>query len=226
MEYLIYLRCFFIGILASASLGPIFILTFNRGALDGFFRGFATALGSCIADGVYFFLALIGVLSLLESSQRFMFWLDTIGGVILIIFGIYSIKKSFSGVQPFILEGRLGIALIISKSFVLTILNPLVLIFFMFVGVQILPRGVTSLPLQQVAIGSLMVTFGSLVVLSIIALIASFVGKAISQKKLRAVSFATGVVFILVGIFFLDHIFLQLFQVKFDFFNLTKYLNI
>ncbi|MFC1895010.1 LysE family transporter, partial [Candidatus Dependentiae bacterium] len=82
MECLIYIKCFLVGMLASASLGPIFILTFNRGAVYGFTHGFATAIGACLADGLYFFLGLMGILSLLKSSENFMFWLDTLGGIV------------------------------------------------------------------------------------------------------------------------------------------------
>ena len=68
MDYSILVGCFFVGVLASSSVGPIFVLTFNRGAIYGFLRGFATALGASIADGLYFFLGF--PLSALLSFQN------------------------------------------------------------------------------------------------------------------------------------------------------------
>ena len=91
MDLIILTRCFFVGVLASSSLGPMFVLTFNRGALYGFSRGFATGVGASLADGFYFFLGLMGVLTVLEESRHFMFWLDTVGGILLIILGFYSL---------------------------------------------------------------------------------------------------------------------------------------
>ena len=226
MEYVVYIRCFLVGILASSSLGPIFILTFNRGAIYGFLFGLATGLGAAIADGLYFFLGLMGVLSLLQGSHKFMFWLDTLGGVLLILFGIYYLKKAWNGVEYFVLEGKLGFSLTFAKSFLLTVLNPIVLLFFMLIGVQILPAGVMSLPLRQVVFASLMVAAGSLTILSVVALVASIVGGRISEKKLRLISFVTGVVFICVGLFFLDHIFLGILKGKLTFLPFSNELNI
>ena len=210
MSYTILVKCFFVGMLASSSLGPIFVLTFNRGAVYGFFRGFATALGSCIADGFYFFLSMLGVLAVLKESRNFMFLLDTTGGILLILLGIYFLKKTQKGIKSVYIEHKLSVWFIIGKSFLLTIINPMVLLFFMIIGVQILPSGVESLSLKNVILGSFMVVCGSLTVLSSVALIASYVGKCISEKWLKRISFITGAVFIGVGIFFLDHFFLGL----------------
>ncbi|MBD3231277.1 hypothetical protein GF322_01310 [Candidatus Dependentiae bacterium] len=211
MEYSIYLRCFLIGILASSSLGPIFILTFNRGALYGFGKAFATAFGSCISDTIYFFLGLMGILTILQESKSFMFWLDTAGGFLLILFGIYTLRKGKYRIDILPIEGRLGTFLIILKSFIITALNPFVLLFFMFIGVQVLPTGVISLSLRQVIFCSLMVFTGSLSVLSLVSLISSFIGNCISPKWLKFISIVTGIIFIVVGLYFLDHLFRMLF---------------
>ena len=209
MEFSVWIRCFFIGVLASSSLGPIFVLTFNRGAIYGFLRGFATALGACIADGIYFSLGLVGVLAVLKESNRFMFILDTVGGALLIFLGIYSLKKARDGFVAIRMEGRTGIFLTMAKSFLLTILNPLVFLFFMIIGVQILPEGVESLTMRQVFGGSVMVSLGSLTILTLVSLISSFIGSCISKKRLRIISFISGLVFIGAGVYLLDHLFLM-----------------
>jgi threonine/homoserine/homoserine lactone efflux protein len=212
MDYMILVKSFFVGLLASSSLGPIFVLTFNRGAIYGFSRGFATAVGACIADGFYFFLGLMGVLTVLEESHKFMFLLDTLGGVLLIILGIYSIKKSKQSMKISCVGESLSIGLTMAKSFILTILNPLVVFFFMFIGVQILPEGVQTLKLRSVLSCSMMVMIGSLSVLSCVALFSSFVGSCISEKKLKIISFVTGLLFLGIGTYFLDHLFVSLFK--------------
>ncbi|MCK4651390.1 LysE family transporter [Candidatus Babeliales bacterium] len=213
MNFSILIRCFLIGVLASSSLGPIFVLTFNRGAIYGFLRGFATAFGACIADGVYFFLGLVGVLAILKESEKFMFFLDTIGGILLILLGIYSLRKARQGFVTIKMEGKISVFLTAGKSFLITILNPLVFLFFMIIGVQILPEGIQSLTLRQVFFGSFVVALGSLSVLCMVSLIASFVGNCISKAKLRFISFITGLVFIGVGIYLLDHLFMSLIQI-------------
>lgn len=208
MYNIIWIRCFLIGVLASASFGPIFVLTFNRSAIHGFLKGFATALGACLADGIYFFLGLIGILSILEESKHFMFFLDTIGGVLLILLGIYSLKKSRQNIVSNCEAEGFSILTTMGKSFLLTIINPLVFVFFMVIGIQILPEGIRSLPLQKVFLGSVMVMIGSLSVLSLVALISSFIGSCISKKRLKLIYFISGLVFLGIGIYFLDHLFL------------------
>lgn len=206
MEFNIYLRCFLIGILASGSLGPIFILTFNRGSLYGFSRGFATGLGACMADGIYFFLGLIGVLAVLKESNHFIFFLDTLGGILLIALGLYSLRKAQMGKKFVGYEHKLGIWITVVKSFFLTLFNPLALFFFMVIGVQILPKHAFSLSLHQVIISSLFVVSGSLSILTIVSFVASRIGSSLTPKSLRRISFVTGIVFVGIGIYFLDHL--------------------
>lgn len=206
MDFNLYLRCFFIGILASGTLGPIFILTFNRGSIYGFLRGFATGLGACVADGIYFFLGLIGVLAVLKESNHFIFVLDTLGGILLITLGLYSLRKAQMGNKFVGHEHKLGIWITIIKSFFLTLLNPLALFFFIVIGVQILPKHAFALSLHQVIIASLFVVAGSLSILTVVAFVASRIGYSLSKKNLRIISFVTGIIFIGVGIYFLDHL--------------------
>lgn len=206
-NFTILFRCFLIGLLASSSFGPIFILTFNRGAIYGFLRGVATAVGACIADGIYFSLSLIGILTVLQESKNFMFFIDSIGGLLLIILGINSLIKAKKGIKYVSLESKSGIWFTSVKSFLLTFLNPLVLFFFMVIGVQVLPAGISDLSGYQVFLSSLMVMAGSFSVLCLVALIASFLGSCISEKKLRFISFITGIIFISIGVYFFTKLF-------------------
>lgn len=213
MEISILLRCFLIGVLASASLGPIFILTFNRGSVYGFWYGFATGLGACVADGLYFLLGLVGVLAILKESNSFIFVLDTLGGFMLLYLGIYSLRKAFKGPEHVSYEQRLGIWITAIKSFLLTVLNPLALFFFMLVGIQILPKKAFLLPLNQVFLASSFVSLGSLTVLTLVSLFASLIGNSLSKRSLKIISIISGLIFIGVGLFLLDHLIINIIKV-------------
>jgi threonine/homoserine/homoserine lactone efflux protein len=213
MEVMIILRCFLIGVLASASLGPIFILTFNRGSVYGFWYGFATALGACVADGFYFLLGLIGVLAILQESTQFMFLLDTLGGCLLFYLGIYSLRKALKGENHISYEQKLGAWITIIKSFLLTALNPLALFFFMLISAQILPKSAFSLPLRQVFIASFFVSLGSLTVLTSVSFFSSLIGSSLSKKSLSRISFVSGLIFICVGLYLLDHLIINLIKI-------------
>ncbi len=213
MEFTIFLRCFLIGVLASASLGPIFILTFNRGAVYGFWYGFATGLGACIADGFYFLLGLMGVLAILKENINFMFLLDTLGGFLLIYLGIYSLRKALKNENHISYEQKLGAWITIIKSFLLTALNPMALFFFMLISAQILPKSAFSLPLNQIFIASALVSLGSLTVLTTVSFFASLIGGSLSKRKLSIISFISGLIFICVGLYLLDHLIVNLIKI-------------
>src|SRR3989304_9647410 len=103
MNIWFYVKCFLIGISASSAMGPIFILTFNRGALHGFLKGFATAMGSALADGLFFMLGLFAILERLENSPKALLALNCIGGIFLIILGMQALRKqqnNFAVVKP------------------------------------------------------------------------------------------------------------------------------
>lgn len=202
MDSQFYLKCYAIGLSAASAVGPIFVLTFNRGAWYGFSRGFATAFGAAFGDGTLFFLGLLGVLRLLGEYHGTLLAMDLIGGFFLISLGF----RSFKGRQKYVNDPQLVSLppiLTIIKSFFLTVANPLTVLFFMFVGVRILPEDVVVLPLRQVAFGSAFVFSGSLTILAMVAFIASRLGQAISERRLRTISHVTGVIFLGIGLYFL-----------------------
>lgn len=205
MNFVFLCKCFLIGVLASSTVGPIFVITFNRAALHGFWKGFASALGSSLVDGIYFALGLLGAFKLLENSRQVTIVMDGFAGIILIVLGVMSLKdisrnleKSIPHDANFFLTG--------AKTFILTIMNPFVVLFFMTLSVQILPEGVTRLPLCDVLQASFMISCGSLTILSCLSLIASIIGSTIKRKYLVMVEYSTGLVFIGSGIYFIIHL--------------------
>jgi len=201
MNVQFYLTCFFVGISVAAAVGPIFILTFNRSACYGFSRGFATALGAASGDGFLFFLGLLGVLRLLGECELTILAMDLVGAIFLINLGLRSFKGQQKYVNAMNLESSPPISMII-KSFFLAVANPLTVLFFMFIGVRILPGDGIALPFRQIFIGSAFVSSGSLTVLTTVALIASRLGRAISEDRLRTISHLTGLIFLGIGVYF------------------------
>jgi len=208
MEIPFLIKCYLIGILAASGLGPIFVLTFNRSAVCGFWKGFATALGASVGDSLYFLMGLFGALAVVSELKYFMFFLNLIGGVALILLGMYSLRK-VRQVICVTVECSYNIFLSMGKAFMLTVLNPLVILFFMAVSIQVLPADTGSLPLGIVLLSGVFVLAGSLTVLSSVSLVASFVGSCISAKRLRVISGITGISFIVFGLYLLASFFFK-----------------
>jgi threonine/homoserine/homoserine lactone efflux protein len=205
MKYLFLLQCFLIGISAASAVGPIFVLVFNTSALRGFTKGFFKALGAAIGDGTLFLLGMLGVLSILEQSRRYHVGIDLTGGLLLLIFGISILlpHKEYPTQPPLTADNLL---LAMAKTFFYTVLNPITIFFFMFISAQMTPvHGIPSL--GRIIIGSTMVTVGSLCILTMVAYIASQLGKTIGMRHLRKISIVNGIILLAIGgYFFIDAI--------------------
>jgi threonine/homoserine/homoserine lactone efflux protein len=194
MDIPFFLRCFFIGMLAASGCGPIFVLTFNRSAVCGFWRGFATAIGASLGDSFYFLLGLLGALAVISELKYFMIFLDMIGGILLLALGVHSLKK-MKQVVCVTIECSYSAVYAISKAFTITVFNPLVILFFMAVTLQVIPDNVKR--------------FSSLAVLGTVSLVASCLGSCITTKRLRIISGFTGGIFILFGLYLLGDFVMQ-----------------
>lgn len=205
MDFWFLFTCFLIGISASSAVGPIFILTFNRGAVYGFWKGFVTACGSALADSIFFTLGLLGALELIGKSPQALLIMNVAGGIVLIAFGIFTLKMQHKNISQ--VPTDIPVILAFVKSFLLTILNPFVALFFMFISLQVLPEGVARLPLNRIISSSFFVFCGSLTVLSLVALAGHLLGNVINKNKLKIISYITGIIFISVGMYLVSKFF-------------------
>jgi putative LysE/RhtB family amino acid efflux pump len=208
MNLILYRNCFLVGLTAAAAIGPIFVLVFNRGALYGFRKGFITALGAAIGDGLLFGLSFLGVLGFLETSRKIVIAMDLFVSMILIFVGIRMlIKKQEHKAHG--LECTEPAAITVFRSFILTLINPLTIFFFMFISVKVIP-GRTAVPHLDSFIASLMIALGSLTTLSIVAFFARHVRKTLGDKQLHYATYATGFVFVILGLYFSFDLIMQI----------------
>lgn len=205
-------KCYVIGILGAVGLGPIFVLTFNRGASRGFWAGIATALGAALADSTFFFLGLAGALAVVGGSLVLMTTLDFVGGILLLILGYNSIKK-VRRISVADGEKKKSYFLLASKAFFITTINPLVLLFFMIISVQVLPDGIKSISLHQYFISSFMVFLGSMTVLTSVATAGFLIRHGISKHRLKLLSVFSGITFILAGIYLISQFFINFIKI-------------
>ena len=206
MNFWFFLKCFLVGVSVSSAIGPIFILVFNRGSLHGFWKGFTTALGSALADGCLFLLGSIGLLGLIGGSPRAVIIMDFVGGIAMIFFGIRLLRGKHTRETTISDESiplTASIVLTIGKAFFLTLFNPLALLFFMFVSVQLVPEGSAGLSIARILSGSFMITLGSLTILTGVAFIAHYIGKSINTQSLNAIAYITGLVLVGIGCYFM-----------------------
>ena len=116
-----------IGILSSAPMGPVGVLTVQRTLLKGRKYGFITGMGAAFSDFVYALLTgiFMGFAMSFAESPWAVRWLRLLGSVVLFVLGMYFyVWKPAPAVKP---SGKVGtLAHNMLTGFLLTGSNPLI----------------------------------------------------------------------------------------------------
>lgn len=88
MNIELFITGMIIGLVTSAPIGPVNVLAIRRAVHYGFLPGLIAGFGAVLADGVFATAAAFGVTAISEFVERHEFYIQTIGGLLLIIFGI------------------------------------------------------------------------------------------------------------------------------------------
>lgn len=129
------IKGFIIGVLASAPMGPVGILTVQRTLNKGRWEGFATGIGASISDIIYavitgYFMYL--VVDIIEDPIIAL-WIKVIGSILLFAFGVYTFKsipkhKVVDEEAP--VETKNKLTGFIITGFAITASNPLIILLF------------------------------------------------------------------------------------------------
>lgn len=121
-----------VGILASAPMGPVGVLTIQRTLNKGRWFGMMTGLGAAISDILYAAISILGMSFVMDfiENPRNMFWFKVIGGLLLMGFGVYTyLSNPTENLRPASKnKGSLmhnGIT-----GFLVTFSNPLIILLF------------------------------------------------------------------------------------------------
>ena len=84
-----------IGIIASAPMGPVGVLTVRRTLNKGLWFGFATGVGAALSDLIYATITLWGMSMVLEWVEKpsTLFYLKLGGSILLFFFGWYTLRS-------------------------------------------------------------------------------------------------------------------------------------
>ena len=125
------LKGLFIGIIASAPMGPIGILVVQRTLKKGRLYGFVTGLGAAVSDLVYAVITGLGMSLVLDFIEKpsTMLYLRLAGSIMLFFFGLWMFKSKPA--TPHTPSGKLGTVTHNGVTgFLLTLSNPLIVFLF------------------------------------------------------------------------------------------------
>jgi threonine/homoserine/homoserine lactone efflux protein len=114
-----------IGVVMAAPIGPVNVLVIQRAVAGGFWAGLAAGLGAVLGDGLLAAIAAFSVTAISEAMSAYSEWIQYIGGLLLIGFGLALLIARPAvtipvGQKSHLLE-HMGI---IPQTFFLTVTNP------------------------------------------------------------------------------------------------------
>ena len=118
------------GIILAFAIGPVFFSLIQTSVERGFIAGFVMALGISISDISFVLFSYLGF-SKLISLPEYKYYFGIIGGVILIVLGVYTFLKKKSYKQKTFIKNPRSIVRALVKGFVMNTVSPFVLIFWL-----------------------------------------------------------------------------------------------
>lgn len=155
---ILFSKAFLLGWMVAIPIGPVGFLIIQRSIKVGSLAGVASGLGAALADGLFGFLAAIGLAALIGALEFSRHLVRPLGSLVLMIVGIYFF---FQKPPPLETEEVLATRYLhrylwdLLSSFLLTLLNPMTIIAFaaLFVGSDLIPEDPRKIQYLEIAAG-------------------------------------------------------------------------
>lgn len=153
----LFLKGLLLGFCIAAPVGPVGILCINRTWNKGYISGLISGLGATTADLLFGLIVVLGLNIVSDFLIDYESWFHFFGFLFLVLVGVQIMRKKKRTVEPALQENGSLVRDYVS-SFVLTLSNPLTIIFFIavfaFVGIgDVKPLGAVVL-LFSILLGS------------------------------------------------------------------------
>ena len=125
------------GLALAAPPGPMNAIIAEESVLRGWTAGFKAGLGAMTADGIFFVLALAGVVAFVQRLPRVRNAMFLVGGVLMLYFAYGAVRGARQQFRAASTPESRGF----SKAFVLSLSNPYQILFWLTAGVGLLTPG-------------------------------------------------------------------------------------
>lgn len=186
------------GILVSAPLGPLGVLCIQRTINKGFLSGFVSGFGAAMADLIYASIAGLGISIIADFIEAQQSIIRAVGGIVVLVLGVLifnsnpvkQLRKQKTQKSSYIGD--------FISSFLITITNPLTVVFFgaVFTGVGLNHTD----SLEPVVLILLGIFIGALFWWMALTIIVNLFRKRIRLRNLWWINKITGVLVAIFGI--------------------------
>ena len=125
------------GLALAAPPGPMNAIIAEESVLRGWTAGFKAGLGAMTADGIFFVMALAGVVAFVQRLPRVRNAMFLVGGVLMLYFAYGAVR----GARQLFSDAATPESRGFSKAFVLSLSNPYQILFWLTAGVGLLTPG-------------------------------------------------------------------------------------
>lgn len=164
------IKGFKFGLMLQLSIGPVFILIMNTAIKNGFRSAFMGVIAVTLVDAFYILLAIIGLKGLSKRIVQYEKPLNLFSGLVIFLFGLNTLLSIF-GLQviPVFNLGQNHIEHIFIKAMLLTITNPLTIIFwFGILSTKLTLGGIQKNTVYSFALGAIASSFSFLTFVSLL----------------------------------------------------------
>ena len=186
-----------LGLLLSILIGPVFFLLIKTSIYDGFKSAMFLELGIGLSDVVCIAGSYFGLVNYLQSPDH-KFIISIIGGIVLILFGLYTFNHKTSIQNKVSIPKRDDYVKLVVKGFVFNISNPSVIFFWI---------GAVSLAVSQYSGNAAHVGLYFISTLSVVtcidivkARLAQKLSSILNEDKLNKLSKLAGIVIMAFGV--------------------------
>ncbi|KMJ57213.1 amino acid transporter [Bacillus sp. LL01] len=201
----------FLGVSLAAPIGPVNAAQLDKGLRLGFGHAWIFGVGALVADICYMLLVYMGMIHFIEQPlMKAFLWL--FGFFVLTYTGIESLVKS--GKSSFV-EGSRGKTTLLrswTSGFLLSISNPLTILFWLGIYGSVLAKTASSFSSSQLAIYSAAIICGILLWDVFMATISSLARNLLATNFLVVISIISSLSMIGFGIYFGVQAFILLFM--------------
>ncbi|ALC86210.1 amino acid transporter [Bacillus sp. FJAT-22090] len=190
-----------LGISLAAPVGPVNAAQLDTGIKNGFFHAFIFGFGALTADILYMIMVYFGVGQFIDSPYIKIF-LWTFGCFVLTYTGIENLL-TLNKIKINMSSGkRIRLRQALLSGFLISLLNPLTILFWLGIYGSILAQTSVSLQDDQLIIFSLAIIVGVILWDTIIAFLSSGARKYLSTRFLIIISLLSSLSMIAFGIYF------------------------
>lgn len=188
------------GMFLQIAVGPSCIFIFQTAATSGFLAAETGVLGVVMIDGLFILAAILGIGKMLNKYQKLKEIIRYFGATVLVVFGLSSIVGVFGlSIIPSIhFLSQQSIETVFWKTLVLTISNPLTILFWAGVfATKLVEENIKQKDIYSFGLGAVLST---LIFLTFISILGSLITIIFDPVALNVLNVIVGITLVIFGI--------------------------